>query len=132
MRKDKVIKPRSIGVSSLRNGPFYTVASVELGNTTTKCILVTTNLKTAEIYEIEKEVRMTRDVRTPRSDEQVFGRTVFGVDLTRESVSEMVSDVLLTVLNRARLDIDRDLHFVVRSTGVTAGFADPDEVGVIV
>ena len=132
MRKDKVIKPRSIGVSSLRNGPFYTVASVELGNTTTKCILVTTNLKTAEIYEIEKEVRMTRDVRPPRSDEQVFGRTVFGVDLTRESVSEMVSDVLLTVLNRARLDIDRDLHFVVRSTGVTAGFADPAEVGVIV
>jgi putative methanogenesis marker protein 14 len=132
VRKDKVIKPRSIGVSSLRNGPFYTVASVELGNTTTKCILVSTNLKTAEIYEIEKEVRMTRDVRAPRSDEQVFGRTIFGVDLTRESVSEMVSDVLLTVLNRARLDIDRDLHFVVRSTGVTAGFADPDEVGVIV
>ncbi|NHI88439.1 MAG: methanogenesis marker 14 protein [Candidatus Thorarchaeota archaeon] len=132
MRKDKVIKPRSIGVSSLRNGPFYTVASVELGNTTTKCILVSTNLKTAEIYEIEKEVRMTRDVRAPQSDEQIFGRTIFGVDLTRESVSEMVSDVLLTVLNRARLDIDRDLHFVVRSTGVTAGFADPDEVGVIV
>ncbi|MHA2022877.1 MAG: DUF2114 family protein, partial [Candidatus Thorarchaeota archaeon] len=29
-------------------GPFYTVASVELGNTTTKAIIVTTNLKTAE------------------------------------------------------------------------------------
>ena len=131
-KKDRVVKPRAIGVSSLRKGPFYTVASVELGNTTTKCILATTNLKTAEIYEIEKEVRMTRDVRPPRADESVFGRTIFGVDLTRESVSEMVTDVLSTVLKRARLDIDRDLHFVVRSTGVTAGFASPDEVGVIV
>ncbi len=56
-KKDRVVKPRAIGVSSLRNGPFYTVASVELGNTTTKCILATTNLETAEIYEIEKEVR---------------------------------------------------------------------------
>jgi len=132
VRKDRVVKPRSIGVSSLRKGPFYTVASVELGNTTTKCVLVTTNLKTAEIYEIEKEVRMTRDVRPPRSDETVFGRTVFGVDLPRESVSELVSDILTTTTERARLDIDRDLHFVVRSTGVTASFASPAEVGTIV
>jgi putative methanogenesis marker protein 14 len=119
-------------VSSLRRGPFYTVASVELGNTTTKCILVTTNLQTAEIYEIEKEVRLTRDVRPPKPDEKVFGRTIFGVDLTRESVSEMITDVLTTVLKRARLDIDGDLHFVVRSTGVTAGFASTTEVGIIV
>jgi putative methanogenesis marker protein 14 len=131
-RKDRVVQPRSIGVSSLRKGPFYTVASVELGNTTTKCILVSTNLQTAEIYEIEKEVRFTRDVRPPRPDETVFGRTIFGVDLTRESVSEMITDVLTTVLKRARLDMERDLHFVVRSTGVTAGFASPEEVGVIV
>ena len=132
IKKDRVLQPRSIGVSSLRKGPFYTVASVELGNTTTKCILVTTNLQTAEIYEIEKEVRLTRDVRPPKPEETVFGRTIFGVDLTRESVSEMVTDVLTTVLRRARLDIERDLHFVVRSTGVTAGFANTEEVGVIV
>ncbi len=131
-KRDRVLRPRSIGVSSLRRGPFYTVVSVELGNTTTKCILVTTNLQTAEIYEIEKEVRLTRDVRPPKPEEAVFGRTIFGVDLTRESVSEMVSDVLATVLKRARLDIERDLHFVVRSTGVTAGFASTEEVGVIV
>lgn len=132
MRKDRVVKPRSIGVSSLRKGPFYTVASVELGNTTTKCILVTTNLKTAEIFEIDKEIRLTRDVRAPKSDENVFGKTIFGIDLTRESVSEMITEILQTVLKRVRLDIEHDLHFVVRSTGVTAGFANPQEVGVIV
>jgi putative methanogenesis marker protein 14 len=113
-------------------GPFYTVASVELGNTTTKCIIVTTNLETAEIFEIEKEVRMTRDVRPPLKSEEVFGRTLTGVDLTKESVTELVSDILRTALTRARLDIEKDLHFVVRSTGVTAGFADPEEVGAIV
>jgi len=131
-RKDRVVQPRSIGVSSLRKGNFYTVASVELGNTTTKCILVTTNLETAEIFEIDKEIRLTRDVRSPKPDESVFGRTIFGVDLTRESVSEMITDVLNAVVKRARLDMERDLHFVVRSTGVTAGFATPSEVGTIV
>ena len=113
-------------------GHYYTVASVELGNTTTKCVIVSTNLETAEIFEIDKEVRMTRDVRPPRKGEEVFGRTLTGVDLTKESVAESVSDILRTVLARARLDIERDLHFVVRSTGVNAGFAEPEEVGAIV
>jgi putative methanogenesis marker protein 14 len=112
--------------------PFYTVASVELGNTTTKCILMTTNLQTAEIFQIDKEVRLTRDVRSPEKGETAFGQTLTGVALTQQSVSELVADVLTTVLNRARVDIERDLHFVVRSTGVTAGFASPDEVGVMV
>ncbi|MDH4213205.1 MAG: methanogenesis marker 14 protein [Candidatus Thorarchaeota archaeon] len=128
----RVLRPRAIGLSSLRMGHYFTVASVELGNTTTKCILVTTNLETAEIFEIEKEVRMTRDVRLPRSDETVFGETVFGVPLTRDSVSELVSSVLISVTSRAGIDIERDLHFVVRSTGVTASFASPSEVGTIV
>ena len=128
----RVLKPKSIGISSLRIGPFYTVASVELGNTTTKAILVTTNLKTAEIFEIEKEVRMTRDVRPPHSNEKVFGETVFGVPLTQDSVAEMISSILSSVLLNSKVDIEKDLHFVVRSTGVTAGFASPQEVGSIV
>lgn len=113
-------------------GPFFTVASVELGNTTTKCILVTTNLETAEIYEIDKELRMTRDVRPPKKDETVFGETVFGIPLTHDSVSELVRDVLQSVLSRSHIDIEKDLHFVVRSTGVSAGFVSPKEVGTLV
>ena len=126
------IKPRSVGVASLRLGSFYNVASVELGNTTTKCIIVSTNLETSEIYEIGKEVRLTREVPPPQPDEAVFGKTLFGIELTRRSVAEMVSDVLLSVVNKTRLDLHRDIHFVVRSTGVNAGFASPEEVGEIV
>ncbi len=112
--------------------PFYTVASVELGNTTTKCILMTTNLQTAEIFQIDKEIRLTRDVRPPKKGEATFGHTLNGIALTRQSVAEIVADVLTTSLIRSRVDIERDLHFVVRSTGVTAGFASPEEVGNMV
>jgi putative methanogenesis marker protein 14 len=133
MSEDPVrIHPKSIGVSSLRLGPFYTVVSVELGNTTTKCVIVSTNLKTAEIYEIIKEVRLTRDVRAPEKGESVFGKTVFGIELTRESVAEFVSEIVQAAVGRAKLDIAKDIHFVVRSTGVSAGFASPDEVGELV
>ena len=132
MSRPQIIKPRAIGISSLKMGPFFTVASVELGNTTTKCILVTTNLETAEIFEIGKEVRMTRDVRPPKSSEEIFGRTLVGVELTRESVTELIADIITSTVSKSRLDIEKDLHFAVRSTGVTASFAHPSEIDSMV
>ena len=102
MKKPKVIIPRSVGVTTTRMNPYFTVASVELGNTTTKCIVSTTNLQTAEIFQIEKEVRFTRDVRSPKAGEKIFGETLVGVELTRESVTEMISDILNSTISKAK------------------------------
>ncbi|UCE09763.1 MAG: methanogenesis marker 14 protein [Candidatus Thorarchaeota archaeon] len=126
------INPRRIGVSSLRLGAFYTVASVELGNTTAKCILTSTNLKTAEIFVIEKEIVLTRGIRSVVPTESVFGRTMTGIELSQESVAELVATLISSVVSRARMSIEGDLHFVVRSTGITAGFERPEEIGTIV
>ena len=111
---------------------YYVVASVELGNTTTKCILTATNLETSRTYLLDKTVRMTRDIRPPKEGEKVFGETVWEVELTKESVSEMVRDTILESVKRSKIDMDKDLDFVVRSTGVTAGFASPKEVGELI
>ncbi|MDD1775412.1 MAG: methanogenesis marker 14 protein [Methanobacterium sp.] len=111
---------------------YYIVASVELGNTTTKCILTATNLRDSHTYLLDKTVKMTRDIRPPKEGEKVFGETVWEVELTKESVAEMVQNTILESVKRARIDINEDLDFVVRSTGVTAGFASPDEVGDLI
>lgn len=111
---------------------YYVVASVELGNTTTKCVVTATNLNTSECYLLNKTVRMTRDIRSPKSNEEVFGKTVWGIELTKEAVAEMVRDTLLQSLKKANVDKDDDLDFVVRSTGVTAGFATAEEAGKLV
>jgi putative methanogenesis marker protein 14 len=117
---------------SMKPDVYYIVASVELGNTTTKCILTATNLNTSHSYLLDKTVKMTRDIRAPKKGEKVFGSTVWGVELTKESVSEMVKKTILESLKRAKVDIEKDLDFVVRSTGVTAGFASPKEVGQLI
>jgi putative methanogenesis marker protein 14 len=117
---------------SMEPDMYYTVASVELGNTTTKCILTATNLKDSHTYLLDKTVNMTRDIRPPKKDEKVFGETVWEVELTKESVAEMVRDTILESVKRAEISIDKDLDFVVRSTGVTAGFASPVEVGELI
>lgn len=118
--------------TSLRPDVYYIVASVELGNTTTKCILTATNLNTSRTYLLDKTVKMTRDIRPPKKSERVFGETVWHVELTKESVSEMVRDTILESIKRSNIDIEKDLDFVVRSTGVTAGFASPEEVGELI
>ncbi len=127
-------KPRfatnpTVRLLELKSKPFFIVASVEVGNTTTKCILTATNMEEGKTYHVIKTVRMTRDVRDPLPGETIFGRTLNGVGLTRESVAELVKDTLLEAVKKANLDIKTDIHFVVRSTGVVAGFDVPEEVG---
>src|SRR5665648_301110 len=112
-----------------KSNPYYIVASVEVGNTTTKCIIMATNMDDGKTRHVASEIRMTRDVRQPKKGEKIFGRTLNNIPLTRQSISELVSSTLISAMVKAKLSIKEDLHFVVRSTGVVAGFDSPDEVG---
>ncbi|MBN1194235.1 MAG: methanogenesis marker 14 protein [Methanomicrobiaceae archaeon] len=109
--------------------PYFIVASVEMGNTTTKCILTGTNLETGKAYVLNKTVSMSRDVRHPKPGEEIFGATLDGTQLTRESVTDLVRDTLIQCHRDANLSIKKDLDFVVRSTGVVAAMDSPDQVG---
>lgn len=111
---------------------YYIVASVEVGNTTTKCILTATNLNEGKTYILNKKVRMTRNVRAPKQGEEIFGKTLDGVPLTRESITELVRDTLIDAHKEVGLNIKTDLDFVVRSTGVVANFSSPDDVGMFI
>ncbi|HII01757.1 TPA: methanogenesis marker 14 protein [Methanosarcinaceae archaeon] len=130
--KPRIAESPQVRLLDLKSKPFFIVASVEVGNTTTKCILTATNMDTGRTHIINKVVKMTRDVRGPKPGEVVFGRTLTGVELTRQSIAELVRSSLLESLDKANLDIKTDLNFVVRSTGVVAGFDSPDEVGEFV
>ena len=112
-----------------KSKPYFIVASVEMGNTTTKCILTGTNLETGRTYVINKTVMMSRDVRPPKPGETIFGETLVGTAITRESVTELVKDTLIKCHKDADLSIKEDLDFVVRSTGVVAAMDSPDQVG---
>ena len=109
-----------MNVPEYKNKPYFIVASVEMGNTTTKCILTGVNLETGLSYVIHKTVSMSRDIRPPKPGETIFGATLDGTELTREAVTELVRDTLLQCHKDARLDVLKDLDFVVRSTGVVA------------
>ncbi len=119
-------------VPEYKSHPYFIVASVEMGNTTTKCILTGTNLDDGKSYIINKTVSMSRDVRKPKNGEEVFVATLDGTELTKESVTELVRDTLIKCHKDADLSIKDELDFVVRSTGVVAAMDSPDQVGEFV
>jgi putative methanogenesis marker protein 14 len=108
--------------------PIFIVASVELGNSTTKAILTATDLKSGKTYIMDKAVRMTREAL---STHDIFCHTISLVSLSEDSIAQLVKETLLACTRAAGISID-ELHFVVRSTGVTACFSTVNEVeGVI-
>ena len=130
--KPRVAESPPVNYLDLKTKPYYIVASVEVGNTTTKCILTATDMNTGKTYIVNKTVKMTRDVRDPKPDEEVFAHTINGTPLSKESIAELVRDTLIESHERARLDIKTDLHFVVRSTGVVAELESPDQIGAFI
>lgn len=108
--------------------PIFIAASVELGNTTTKSILTATDLKSGKTYILDKAVKMTREAVSERDS---FCHTISLVDLSEESIADLVKRTLQDCAKSAGITTP-DLHFVVRSTGVTACFSKIEEVeGVI-
>ncbi|WNY25794.1 methanogenesis marker 14 protein [Methanolapillus millepedarum] len=122
MSSPEMIYSRYLGQKFTLSDSSFIVASVEVGNTTTKCILTATDLKTGKAELIGKYVCLTRDVRPPNPDEIIFGETISSVHLTKQSLAELVRDTILNVLSENKMTVD-DVHFVVRSTGVTNGAA---------
>ena len=116
----------SRGDLSLR--PIFVVASVELGNSTTKAILTATDLKSGQTHILNKAVKMTREAISPRES---FCHTISLVDLSEASIAELVKKTLQDCAKGAGITLP-DLHFVVRSTGVTACFSTIEEVAGVI
>ena len=93
--KPKIARNEEVSLLDIKKGPFYVVASVEVGNTTTKSILTATNMLDGKAYVVNKSVGMTRDVRDPKPGEIIFGRTLTYKPLTRNSIAEMVKRTLI-------------------------------------
>ncbi|MDI6859371.1 MAG: methanogenesis marker 14 protein [Methanocellales archaeon] len=131
MKRVEIAKSTFVDASFALKDNVYVVASVELGNTTIKSILTATDLIEGKTYFLDKTVELTTSIRPPKEDEDVFGKTVRGQPLSCEAISEAVKNILIRSMTRARISVN-ELNFVVRSTGVVAGFETPEEVGEII
>jgi putative methanogenesis marker protein 14 len=112
----------------LKKTDFIT-ASVEAGNTTTKCILTAADMKTGHVAVIGKCIRLTREMHAPKIGEKICGKTLTGTEFTIQSLAELVRDTVNQALFENHLSVN-DVHFAVRSTGVTA--ESDEKTGMII
>ncbi|MDO5825685.1 MAG: methanogenesis marker 14 protein [Methanosphaera sp.] len=120
------------GINKSQTGKqYFTVLSVELGNTTIKSIITTSNVKNNKSFQLVKLVKLTRDIRTPLDGECVFGQTIWGKSLSKEAIIEAIRDLILESLSRINMTVDK-LDFAVRSTGVVAVLSSDDELNNII
>jgi hypothetical protein len=110
---------------------FFTVLSVELGNTTLKSIITTSNVKNNKSFQLVKLVKLTRDIRNPYDGETVFGHTIWNKSLSKEAIVEAIRDLILESLSEVEMTVD-ELDFVVRSTGVVAVLSSDEELNYII
>ncbi|WP_304125435.1 methanogenesis marker 14 protein [Methanosphaera cuniculi] len=110
---------------------FYTVLSVELGNTTIKAIIITTNLKTNKNYLINKKVQLTRNIQDAQDNDNIFGKTIWNKPLTYNAIVDTITTIIHECLDEVDMRID-DLDFVVRSTGIIALDTLSEHTGLII
>lgn len=115
----------------MSENPYYLVASVEVGNTTTKCILTETDLRTGYTDVIEKHVSETSKVRSPKTNEKIIGHNITGLSFSREALSELVSEVVLNCFEKAGKNVE-DVHYVARSSGIISQSSKTDAADEII
>lgn len=117
--------------SGLSDFPYYIVASVEVGNTTTKCILTRTDLRSGMTEVVEKTIRKTASIRAPMPDEPVFAHTIRGISFSRKALAELVCSVISDCLRKAEINVDH-LHFAARSSGIISQSSDSKDADEII
>lgn len=129
MSYEKIYLP-SIDKNEIKK-QFFTVLSVELGNTTVKSIITTTNVKNNKSFQLIKLVKLTRDIRNPIDGEKIFGHTIWNKNLSKEAIEDTIRDLIIESLLKINMTVD-ELDFVVRSTGVVAVLSSDDELNYII
>jgi putative methanogenesis marker protein 14 len=113
-----IIRGGGLSVPEYREKAYHIVLSVDVGNTTTDCIITGTNLETGLVYLINRNVRMMRDIPAPDPGEEIYGRTLDGILISKRAIEELVCDIITETISESKLDLRKELDFVVHTTGI--------------
>lgn len=117
-----------VSVPEYREKAYHIVLSVDVGNTTTACVIVGTNLETGITYIIGKKVWMIHSIRPPKPGEDIFGKSIDGTVLSKNAVEEHVRDIVKSTLVESKIIPDKDLDYVVHTTGLVAMWESDDHI----
>jgi putative methanogenesis marker protein 14 len=123
-----IIRPGGISIPEYKEKTYHIVLSVDVGNTTTDCIITGTNLETGVTYLINRNVKLMNEIPKPQPNEEIFGQTLDGILLSKHAVETLVKDIITRTVKDCKLDLQKELDFAVHSTGIVAEWESPDHI----
>jgi len=113
-----IVRAGGMSIPEYKEKPYHIVLSVDVGNTTTDCIITGTNFETGMMYVINRKAKLMKDFPKPKPGEEIFGKTLDGILLSKVAVEALVKDIITESVKECKLDLQKELDFVVHSTGI--------------
>jgi len=115
-----IVRGGGLSVPEYKEKPYHIVLSVDVANTVTDCIITGTNFETGVMYLINRNSQLMKDVRKPKPGEEIFGKTLDGIVISKAAIEEFVRDIIKKTVTECKLDLEKELDFVVHTTGIVS------------
>lgn len=124
----KIIRPGGLSIPEYKEKTYHIVLSIDVGNTTTDCIITGTNLETGVTYLINRNVRLMSNIPPPSHGEEIFGQTLDGLILSKNAVENLVKDIIYKTVKECSLDLHKELDYAVHSTGIVSEWESSEHI----
>ncbi len=124
----RIVRAGGLSVPEYREQAYHIVLSVDVGNTTSDCVITGTNLGTGLTYIIDKTVMMFREIRDPKPGESTYGENIDGITISSGAVQDFVAALIRKSVQASGIDLQKDLDLAVYSTGLVKNWEEGSQV----
>ena len=80
-----IIRPGGTSTPEYKEKTYHIVLSIDVGNTTTDCIITGTNLETGITYLVNRNVQLMKDLSGHTHDDEIIAKTLDGIEISQKA-----------------------------------------------
>ena len=123
-----IIRPGGTSIPEYKEKTYHIVLSIDVGNTTTDCIITGTNLETGITYLVNRNVQLMKDIAADTYDDDIIATTLDGIKISQKATEILVKDIVFKTIQESKLDLHKELDFAVHSTGIVSEWKSTDHI----
>lgn len=113
-----IIRPGGTSTPEYKEKTYHIVLSIDVGNTTTDCIITGTNLETGITYLVNRNVQLMKDMSGYTHEDEIIAKTLDGIEISQKATEILVKNLVYKTIQECNLDLQKELDFAVHSTGI--------------
>ncbi len=123
-----IIRPGGTSTPEYKEKTYHIVLSIDVGNTTTDCIITGTNLETGITYLVNRNVQLMKDMSGYTHEDEIIAKTLDGIEISQKATEILVKNLVYKTIQECNLDLQKELDFAVHSTGIVTEWKSTDHI----